>query len=320
MSDIAAKETDRLISAMEKKISRIYSAAQKEMNEKLSKFLKEYGQGLAQKEKDLKAGKITQEQFDSWCKDRATSKRWQEEMIHQLTMDMTNTDKKAMSVVNGYMNNAYAINRNYGVYEVEKGSLINTSFTLYDAHTVERLVKDNPRLLPDPSPDIPAEKRWHKKKITDAITSSILQGESIPAVAKRLQGVADMDNRAAIRNARTAMTGAQNAGRVDAYEYAAEEYGIKVKQQWLATLDDRTRESHRELDGEIVEVGEKFSNGCRYPGDPSGEPEEIYNCRCTLVPVIEGVDQSNAPRNSKLGSMSYDEWKHQHGRRNHDGR
>ena len=49
-----------------------------------------------------------------------------------------------------------------------------------------------------------------------------------------------------------------------------------------------------------------------YPGDPDAEPEMIYNCRCTLVPKLKSLDQSDAPRDNRLGDMSYDEWKNEH--------
>lgn len=61
-----------------------------------------------------------------------------------------------------------------------------------------------------------------------------------------------MNRDSAIRTARTAVTGAQNAGRLDSY-YAAEKMGIKCRKQWMATLDGRTRHSHAMLDGEIVD-------------------------------------------------------------------
>lgn len=51
--------------------------------------------------------------------------------------------------------------------------------------------------------------------------------------------------------------------------------------QWDATLDGRTRDSHRRVDGEIRELDEKFSNGLMFPGDPSGGAAEVVNCRCT---------------------------------------
>ena len=308
MADNGANDTDELIEKIEKRLNSTYKTAEKEMSAKLKGFLKDYDAQNKKYLADLKAGKITQETYDKWLGTKAFQRKWLENMVNQLATDATLTDVKAMSIVKGFMPEAYALNHNFGVFQIEAGAKIDTSFTLVDPHTIENLVKNRPRLLPEPSPDIPKELRWHKQKITNAITQGILQGESIPKIATRLENVTDMDRTAAIRNARTAMTGAQNAGRVEGYKYA-ESLGIEVEQEWLATLDNRTRDSHRLLDGERRKVGEKFSNGCRYPADPAGAPEEVYNCRCTLVPAIKGVDQSNAPRNSKLGEMSYEEWK-----------
>jgi len=205
----------------------------------------------------------------------------------------------------------------------QRKASVGVSYTLYDRQTVENLIKKNPDLLPKPRVDVPKDLRWNKQHITSAITQGILQGEDIRKISKRLQGVTDMDRRAAIRNARTMTTSAENAGRSDSY-VRAKEMGIPMEQVWLATLDERTRDSHRELDGEAIKVGDKwhhpkFSNGLRYPGDPDGPPAEVYNCRCTMVAVVDGVDPSIRPdavsRNSKLGGMTYDEWKEEHQQR-----
>ena len=64
--------------------------------------------------------------------------------------------------------------------------------------------------------------------------------------------------------------------------------------------------------GERVAVGEAFhvdGASIRYPGDPQAPGYLIYNCRCTLVSAVKGIDQSDAPRASKLGGMSYEDWK-----------
>lgn len=53
--------------------------------------------------------------------------------------------------------------------------------------------------------------------------------------------------------------------------------------RWLSAEDDDVRDSHRELDGTVIPVGDVFDNGCAYPGDPEGAPEEVINCRCVLV-------------------------------------
>lgn len=125
-----------------------------------------------------------------------------------------------------------------------------------------------------------------------------------------------MNMKMAIRAARTSVTAAQNAGRIDGYS-AAEKMGIKLKKQWMATLDSRTRHSHAMLDGVAIENDKTFDNGCRYPGDPNGSPEEVYNCRCTLIAVLDDAPYKNAERiarntatgkNYIIKDMTYEEW------------
>lgn len=308
MSDIAHKETDKIIEKAEKKIHKVYSRAEKETKKKLDEYLAAFERKDEAKRLQLAQGLITQEEYAKWRTGQiCIGKRWRE-MLDTLATDLTNADKLAMSVANGYMPEVYALNHNYATFQVEKGSLVDTSYTLYDKQTVERLVKGDPKLLPKARVDIPKDKRWNRRHIKDEITQGILQGEDLRKISKRLKNVTDMDNRAAIRNARTIMTGAENAGRVDSYK-RAQDLGIELEQEWLATLDGRTRHSHRQLDGERRPVGKKFSNGCRFPGDPDGDPSEVYNCRCTLIAAVKGVDTSDAERFSRLEDMSYDKWK-----------
>ena len=95
-----------------------------------------------------------------------------------------------------------------------------------------------------------------------------------------------------------------------------------MKKQWMATLDSTTRDSHVMADGQVVGTKDTFHlmhGELEYPGDPAGPPAEVYNCRCTMVAVVDGVDPSIRPdavsRNSKLGGMTYDEWKKEHQQR-----
>lgn len=308
MADIGFEETEEILAEMEGKVGKVYRTAVKESKEKLEDFMRKFDAEDLKKKAEVKAGKLTEEAYNKWRLGKMASGKRYQAMLDTLAADLTNADKIAMSIVGDYMPEVYAINRNFAAFEVEKGSMMDTSFTLYDRHTVERLIKSDKTMLPKPKVDIPKDKRWNKRHIREQITQGILQGESIPKIAKRLEKVTDMDRSAAIRNARTATTGAQNIGRVDSYK-RAKEMGIGLRQEWLATLDGRTRHSHRQMDGVKVEVGEKFPNGCRFPGDPQGPAEEVYNCRCTLVAALDNFDQSDAPRNSKLGDMSYEEWK-----------
>ena len=85
---------------------------------------------------------------------------------------------------------------------------------------------------------------------------------------------------------------------MDAMIAFRDKYGVDVKKMWYATLDGRTRTQHREIHGEVRELEEKFSNGLLFPADPNGAPSEVYNCRCTMLEIIEGIDTeiADAPR------------------------
>lgn len=222
------------------------------------------------------------------------------------------------------MPQVYALNHNYATFQVEQSSLLDTSYTLYDRQTVERLFKKNPKLMPRMSDETAKKiregklKKWDEQKLQSAIIQSVLQGDEIENVAKRFREVAEMNYHASIRNARTSITSAQNGGRMDAY-HRAEDMGIHQKKQWLATLDDRTRHEHAELDGQRRELDEPFEAGgyeIMFPGDPSADPEMVYNCRCTMITTFDGFDKQvsdfDLSKNEKLGDMSYDEWKKEH--------
>lgn len=93
--------------------------------------------------------------------------------------------------------------------------------------------------------------------------------------------------------------GALNAGRFDAFRAVAEEDpDLELERIWLATDDNRTRRTHDEADGQRVPINAPFIVGgaeLLFPGDPSGPPQEIIQCRCValLVERGESVDLSN---------------------------
>lgn len=321
MHDEGHELTELILRETEADVSRVYRKAVQETQKKLDDYLKRYKVKDKIKREQLRKGEITQDEYTYWKTGQIMiGKRW-EEMRDTLARDLHNANKLARSVVQGYMPEVYALNHNYATFQVEKESHLDTSYTLYDRQTVERIIRDQPDLLPQPGPrkkaSIAAGKdiAWQRGQIQSTMLQSILQGESIPNIAKRIaRELGETNKGATVRYARTAATGAQNAGRVDAYK-RAEGMGIELEQEWLATLDGRTRYEHRYLDGQHVPVGEPFKvDGyeIKFPGDPEAPGYLIWNCRCTLVPHLKNLDQSNAPRKSKLGDMSYDEWKDEH--------
>ena len=313
--DYGHKEADKELTALVRRLHLSYRSASISLQEKLEKYLEKF----EKEDKEMRAlydsGEMSHEDYMKWrMRKIAGTKQWKA-MLNQLANDMTHQNEIAASMIDDTLPDVYAVNHNYGTFEAEKGSGYDTTYTMYDKHTVSRLLKENPDLLPEPTVNIPRDRLWNRQHLQSELLRGILTGASMREIAKRFQSVTDMTERSAMRNARTAVTGAENAGRIDSYK-RAEKMGIKMKQMWMATLDGRTRDSHAMMDGEEQEVGKKFSNGCRYPGDPHGAPAEVYNCRCTLVAVVEGADPYNPNlRKSEYleeEGLTYDEWKVQH--------
>ena len=323
-SDLGHKLTDAELAKLERRIAKLY----REAGEELQATIDAYFEQFKKRDEEMKALIGTVQNGKEWTE--ADYKQWRLNQIgrgerYQAMRDkvahrVTDANAVAVSYTNDATPGIYSLNRNYSAYTIEQVAG-NVGFDLWDEQTVKRLMVEQPDLMPYYPPKRALKRgidlAYGKKQITASVTSSILQGKSIKHMADDLQKrITTMSRDSAIRTARTAVTGAQNAGRMDSYA-AAEKIGIKLKKCWLATLDARTRHSHAMLDGEQVAQDKKFSNGCRFPGDPQGPPWEIYNCRCTLIAAVEGVDTSSAQRRAKnadtgqtevISNMSYAEW------------
>ena len=308
MKNWAMDWTDKRLKELEERIAEAYKTAEKEITAKMQAYLDRFAKQDAVMLAKYKNGEITKAELTEWRTNHfMMGKNWQA-VKDSIAGDILKTDAISAGIVNNALIDVYTQNANYAYYELEKGTGTGLSFNLYDRNAVENLLKDNPDFMPHYEPKTPIVERWNKQHITSEMLQGIMQGESIPKIANRMATVVGMEKNSAIRNARTYTTSVENKAKMDRYE-EAEDMGIDLEKEWMATLDERTRESHRELDGERVANDEPFSNGLMYPADPSGDPAEVYNCRCRIVPRIKGRQYDRSGRANKLGDMSYEEWK-----------
>ena len=219
--------------------------------------------------------------------------------ISKLTDTMVKADIAAMALVNGNLPKVVAQSYNFtqalGWASAQKAGLSVGTFQVYNARSVQKLLKGSNIMK---NVDVPEDTKWNRNKISKAITTSILKGDPISKTAEKLQQITGMDESAAIRNARTCMTAAENLGRTDAAEDLRNN-GVPIEEVWSCVHDARTRETHVLLDGtKRDESTGLFGDGIldtplQYPADPDGDPEEIYNCRCRLSIELKGIDHSN---------------------------
>ena len=316
--DPAHRRTDRELAGLAERITEEFAKAAKELAGEVDAYFARFAQRDAQMKKRLEQGEISREYYRQW----RLAQIGRGERFAAVRDRVAERMTKANEVAAAYMNDAtpgiYSLNRNYAAYTIERQVGADVGFDLWDEQTVKRLIKEQPDLMPYYPPKRAVKRgidlRWGKQQITTQITSGILQGEPIKKLADRLQEhIPHMNRNSALRAARTAVTGAQNAGRLDGF-IAAEEMGIRLKRQWVATLDNRTRHDHAGADGQTVAVGEPFLVGgyaLMYPGDPDGPGHEVYNCRCTMLAKVLWVEMPAALRRDRWGllpNMTFAQW------------
>lgn len=322
-ADEGHKLTDKELAKLERRIAKLYKEAADELTDTVKAYFEQFEKRDAAMKEKLDAGEITEQQYKQWRLAQIGRGKRFEALRDKVAERYTDANATAVAYVNDATPGIYTLNRNYAAYKIEQVS-DKADFTLWDEQTVKRLIVEQPDLMPYYPPKRALQRgidlKYGKQQITASVTSSILQGKSIPKIANDLQSrMQDMSRASAIRTARTAVTGAQNAGRLDTYR-AAQDMGIKLKKQWLATLDNRTRHAHAMLDGQTVDVDKPFKvDGYElmYPGDSSAPGYLVYNCRCTQIAEVDGEDTSSGGRRAidpetgesvLVEDMTYAEW------------
>ena len=297
MSDLAHAKTDQKLEEMEKRLSAIYSRAEKEIGERWKEYLVESqaeidelqkAYELAKKGGDAKEIRKAGIALSRAKKDRTLMDSRFKALTETTAAQLANVNKTALAYINGELPEVYSVN--YNALKQSVDGVGGYSFTLVDADTVKNLATTDNSLLPYKQLDEKADVRWNVKKMNAEVLQGILQGEPMDKIASRLSKVTDMNETAAIRNARTMVTGAENKGRQDSYK-RAEKDGIVMKREWIATNDSRTRHWHAELDGVEVDIDEPWENEygeIMFPGDPSADPANTYNCRCSMRSIVKG--------------------------------
>ena len=150
MVDPGRIETDAMLADLERRLTKEYEQASREVRDKAEAYMKKFREKDAIWHRKVLSGEIPAEQWINWRRNQLlVGKRW-DDMANELARDFHRTNMIARAMINEEKQEVYAENFNYGTFEAETGSRVNTSFTIYDRHTVARLMRDDPDLLPPP--------------------------------------------------------------------------------------------------------------------------------------------------------------------------
>lgn len=150
---------------------------------------------------------------------------------------------------------------------------------------------DNPALVEWLATDLAERSRLINKTTANQLrlllTKATTEGVGFQETKLRIQEkFAEISKGRAVAIARTEVLRAQSQSTQEAFK----QRGTKLN-EWVSARDSLVRTQadgvvpgHDELDGEVVEVGQQFSNGATAPG-LSGIANQDINCRCVLAPL-----------------------------------
>jgi len=157
-----------------------------------------------------------------------------------------------------------------------------------------------------------------RRTIRIALNDGLAQGKSYYKMMKDIKGALNKTNYEAMRIIRTEGQGAISAGTADAYDRALDE-GVVGEVKWSSTLDERTRDLHRSMDGKARDADGlfHFPNGetAPYPGWEGLSAENRINCRCGIRMDVEGYSPQlrRTREQGVIPYQTYSEWEAEYG-------
>lgn len=264
--------------AIIKSLKTVYGQSLKDINQKAQELHDEFEELKA--EYDTVEDEAEREVLKSRMQSKVYQKQYQESLKKQVGDILDTMKEKEFTTVSDYLNKCYEEGFVGTMYDLQ-GQGIPLCFPL-DQEAMVRAVQLDSKISQGLYSRLGEDVSLLKRKITAQISRGISTGMSYQQIAQQLSGYTNIGFNNAVRIARTEGHRIQCQSGMDAC-HIAKEKGADVVKQWDSTLDVKTRSSHVDVDGEIKELNERFSNGLMFPGDPSGRPEEVINCRCALL-------------------------------------
>lgn len=282
--DKAHELTDKEIERIQKHIARFYSSALKDVDKILGRYvetIKEESDKLYQAiadAKDDKAKKAAESAYKTFYITKVKRDRRFKKAAQEAAERLYEANKKTSEYINTQTAKTYAENYNYIGRGLQKD---------LDGYELKQVSVDEAQKygrITQQSIDKRKDEKWNRESIANSVIGQALMLRTASKIfSAGAKAVVSKNKNSANRQASDTMTDAENKGRFDSM-YRAYDEGFEVNKIWSAILDNRTRETHRDYDGEPPhELDYEYAPGLKKPKDPDCEiKEEVCNCRCAI--------------------------------------
>jgi len=311
MADDAREYSDKELKKIERELSMIYRKSQRELTEEWNQYMRRTEERVNalwfayQNASDEERAEALKRYQDA-VQNQTLHSKWYRDMINHVTLLLAKVNQTAADHINVRLPEIYNINYQQIARELISSDFYPTMQSAFDIRSMDTITKlakgeimlpgmDNTKNLKR-NINVKKDMLWNSRQINSSVLQGVLQGESIRDITKRLMPIVGNNQKSAVRAARTMVTAAENAGRLDSYS-RIESMGAVIHKVWIATPDKRVRDWHLSMDGQEVEKDKPFTDGngdkLMYPGDPSAPGRTVWNCRCSMRSQIVGFRRAD---------------------------
>lgn len=262
MADKASRETDELLSELEKELENQYDMTDKEIQEAIEEYLNAI---------------YLDDQEDATQKKRLdyAKKHGLEEIVEIFVATLLLTNERAVNQINDTMNTIGDINYKYiqGKIKDKFGEKIGGAFGEYkeEKHSKRAYYRN-------------IQKKYAHNAVYKEVAKSVKMGESYRQLSQRLRRLTNKYKTSAKTTAEREALRVKNEAR----QKAADRSGIDYKKRWVYTWRSRSpRHWHIAMDGETISKDGTFSNGLHCPGEAGAPAREVINCKCDMDIIFE---------------------------------
>lgn len=289
---------DQLIKRAESELEILFSRRLKQIQQKIADMFEKY------QSDDVH---VTWTEFNKY-------NRLNKELIRIGEM-LTEDYRKVAKTIRQTQQNAYIEKFLMSLYLYEMASQTSMQFDVPTASVINKAI-EQPIEFIKLVPTLQKYRDEVLKKIRIHITQGIMSGEGYSKIAKALRDDIGMTKAQSQRVARIEAGRAMSQAGLDSAKVAKDNGLTGMKKRWLATKDNRTRDTHRHLDGKAIDIDDNFhSSGCigqapkLFVGVASAK--ENIGCRCKLLYYFDEDELPTVMRTKDDGVIpfvTYREW------------
>ena len=288
MSDIV--ETAQ--KSINRETKKLYSKARKELQENLSGLLDSLDGEISKAKTALDAGTLTESEYRQNVINILVRNGIRRK-AKDYAKSLYKANHGAVEAINSKTSAMIADGLSREAYQAEMDTGMDYGLYPMDEDDIGEWMEENPDIFPLKTIDEAKDKRWNSRNITNSLFSDILLGVAVGMIAKKTaERVIERNRNSMEERTYEFLSGAWEYGR-DIMIGEEKRNGMETVKEWSATLDFKTRDAHRELDGRRVPENQPFvvdGEEIWYPRDPAAPAYLRCNCRCGMRTIHPRYD------------------------------